>query len=143
MIAEKATTARQIIVTTADFDRLHELVDSPKYRATHATLLAALKEELARCKVVEQGGVPKGVITMHSRVRVRDKEEDEPQTFTLVYPKDADIMEEKLSVLTPLGTALLGMKAGQVVTFDAPGGARKLKVERVLYQPEAAGDLHL
>ncbi len=143
MIAEKATTARQIIVTTADFDRLQELVDSPKYRATHATLLAALKEELERCKVVEVGGVPKGVITMHSRVRVRDKEEDEPQTFTLVYPREADIMEDKLSVLTPLGTALLGMKAGQVVKFDAPGGARKLKVERVLYQPEAAGDLHL
>jgi regulator of nucleoside diphosphate kinase len=103
----------------------------------------ALKDELDRGTVVAPGGVPKGVVTMHSRVRVRDVEEDETETYSLVYPDEADINDGKLSVLAPLGTALLGTRVGDVVEFDAPAGTRRLKVERVLYQPEAAGDFHL
>ena len=70
-------------------------------------------------------------------------EDDEKETYTLVYPDEADINEGKLSVLAPLGTALLGMRVGDIVEFEAPAGTRRLKIERVLYQPEAAGDLHL
>jgi regulator of nucleoside diphosphate kinase len=106
-------------------------------------LLTALEAELDRGQVVDPGRVPKAVVTMHSRVRVRDLGDDGQETYTLVYPDDADINEGKLSVLAPLGTALLGARAGEVVEFDAPAGTRRLKVERVLYQPEAAGDFHL
>jgi regulator of nucleoside diphosphate kinase len=60
-----------------------------------------------------------------------------------VYPDDADVNDGKLSVLAPLGTALLGASVGDVVEFRTPGGVRRLKVERILYQPEAAGDFHL
>ena len=138
-----AIAERNIVITEADFDRLKHLVDSPRYRTTHSILLMSLKEELDRGQVVAPGRVPRGVVTMHSRVRVRDLGDEETETYALVYPDEADINEGKLSVLAPLGTALLGTRVGDVVEFDAPAGTRCLKVERVLYQPEAAGDLHL
>jgi regulator of nucleoside diphosphate kinase len=143
MIAQKPMTANDIVITQADFDRLQGLVDSPRYRASHAASVMVLKEELDRGKVVAAEAVPKGVVTMHSRVRVRDLGTDESEIYALVYPDEADINQGKLSVLAPLGIALLGAKVGRVVRFDAPAGPRRLKVERILYQPESAGDFHL
>jgi regulator of nucleoside diphosphate kinase len=143
MIAENVLTTKEITVTRADFDRLQGLIDSPRYRTTYAPSLLILKDELDRCRVVAADEVPRGVVTMHSQVRVRDLKSDESETYELVYPDDADINHSKLSVLAPLGIALLGTKTGQVVKFDAPAGQRRLKVEKILYQPEAAGDFHL
>ena len=143
MIAQQAMSEKEIVITAADFDRLHGLVESPRYRATHAALLHTLKEELDRGKVVQADRVPANVVTMRSRVRIQDLKDNERETYTLVYPEEADITAGKLSVLAPLGTALLGTRVGQVVKFDAPAGQRRLKVEKILYQPESAGDLHL
>jgi regulator of nucleoside diphosphate kinase len=143
MTAQKTISEKAIVITAADFDRLHGLVASPRFRMTHAVLLHTLKEELDRGKVVSINRVPRNVVTMRSRVRIHDLGNNERETYTLVYPDEADITANKLSVLAPLGTALLGTRVGQVVTFDAPAGQRQLKVEKILYQPEAAGDLHL
>jgi regulator of nucleoside diphosphate kinase len=143
MIAQNTLSTNQIILTEADFDRLRVLLDSPRYRSTQAPLLMALREELDRGTVVPSDVVPGGVVTMHSRVRVRDLKTRESEIYTLVYPDQADIDENKLSVLAPLGMALLGTRVGQIVKFDAPAGQRRLKVERILYQPEASGDFHL
>jgi len=132
-----------LVITEADFDRLKHLLESPRYRATHFASLMVLKDELDRARVVAAHDVPKGVVTMHSRVRVRDVRAGESETYTLVYPDEADILAGRLSVLAPLGIALLGARVGQVVEFDAPAGPRRLKVEKVLYQPEGAGDFHL
>jgi regulator of nucleoside diphosphate kinase len=74
---------------------------------------------------------------------VRDLDTDECEVYTLAYPEEADLAQGTLSVLAPLGTALLGTRAGQIVHVRAPGGVRRLRVERIVYQPEAAGDLHL
>ena len=133
----------KLTMTAPDFDRLKHLIESPQYRVSHGALLMTLKQELDRSEVVPPASVPRGVVTMHSRVRVRDLRTDEPETYTLVYPDEADINEGRLSVLAPLGAALLGTRAGQVVEVAAPAGLRRIKVERVLYQPEAAGDYHL
>ncbi len=143
MITHNVLSRTDIIITEKDFDRLQGVVDSPRYRATHAALLTALKNELERGKVVAVDEVPKRVVTMHSQVRIRDLRTDDLETYTLVYPEEADINDGKLSVLAPLGTALLGTRVGQVVKFDVPAGQRRLKVEKILYQPEAAGDFHL
>jgi regulator of nucleoside diphosphate kinase len=143
MNARTAVAERTIVITEADFDRLKHLLKSPRFRTTHAVLLMALEAELVRGEVVASDHVPDHVVTMHSRVRVRDLDDDERETYTLVYPDEADINEGKLSVLAPLGTALLGTRVGDIIEFEAPAGTRRLKIERVLYQPEAAGDLHL
>jgi regulator of nucleoside diphosphate kinase len=143
LMTTNVSSQDRLMMTAADFDRLSHLLESPQYRASHAALLAALKQELERSEVVPPAGVPRGVVTMHSQVRMRDLKTRETETYTLVYPDEANIDDGKLSVLAPLGVALLGTRAGQVVEVAAPAGLRRIKVERVLYQPEAAGDYHL
>ena len=143
MTTRHTTSGNRLVFSDNDFDRLQRLVESPRYRTTHAMFLINLKGELDRGEVVRADRVPGSLVTMHSQVRVRDLESDEPQTYSLVYPQDADIDAGKLSVLAPLGTALLGARLGQVVSFEAPAGLRRLKIEKILYQPESAGDLHL
>lgn len=145
MVSKAATMdkVKEVVITDADFDRLRHMVDSPRYRGVQSSATSTLKEELGRGRIVATASVPKAVVTMRSQVKVRDMKLDDTQTYTLVYPEEADINEDKLSVLAPMGRALLGSHVGQVVEFDAPGGKRKLKVEKILYQPEAAGDFHL
>lgn len=143
MIAHNIMSGKEIVITEIDFDRLSGLLDSPRYRSTHANRLIALREELDSGTVVPVDTVPKGIVTMHTQVRVRDLDAEESEAYTLVYPEQADINEGKLSVLAPLGMALLGTRVGQVVKFDAPAGRRRLKVQKILYQPEAVGDFHL
>ena len=121
MIAQNVVSTKEIVITAADFDRLRGVLDSRHYRSTQAPLLLALREELERGTVVPADEVPKGVVTMHSQVHVRDLKAQESETYTLVYPDEADINENKLSVLAPLGMALLGTRVGQIVKFDAPG----------------------
>lgn len=134
---------KSVVISEADFDRLSGLVQSRQGRMSYGPLAISLEQELRSGEVVAPTRVPKGVVTMNSKVRVRDLKSDERETFSLVYPEDADINEGRLSVLAPLGQALRGAKAGDVVEVDAPAGVRRIKIERILYQPEAAGDFHL
>jgi regulator of nucleoside diphosphate kinase len=133
----------EVLLNERDYDRLNDLVLSPRLRSTHAQLVTLLEHELLCGTVVAPQSIPKGVVTMNSRVRFRDLGTDERETYTLVYPEGADLELERLSVLTPLGAALLGTRVGDVVECRTPGGVRRLKVEKILYQPEAAGDFHL
>lgn len=144
-MVSKATAekVKEVVITDADFDRLRHLVDSPRYRGVQSNAMSNLKDELGRGRIVAPTSVSRAVVTMRSQVKVRDLKLDESQTYTLVYPEEADINDDKLSVLAPLGRALLGSHVGQIVEFDAPGGKRRLKVEKIVYQPEAAGDYHL
>ena len=134
---------KNVVINERDFDRLNDLVHSPRFRVTHASMVSALERELGKGEVVAPTSVPRGVITMNSKVRFRDLGSGERETYTLVYPSEADVEEHKLSVLAPLGAALLGATVGDVVECSAPAGVRRLKIERILYQPEAAGDFHL
>ena len=143
MMTKTTSAGRAVVITEIDFDRLNQIVESRKYRATHPVFVAGLRRELDRGTIVPALEVAKGTVTMRSRVRVRDLRARERETFTLVYPEEADIDEGKVSVLAPLGMALLGARVGEVVEVKAPGGVRRFEVEEVLYQPEAAGDLHL
>jgi regulator of nucleoside diphosphate kinase len=99
--------ARTIHITKFDMDRLLELIDgvrsSPKFNKVNIDLL---EKELYRSNLVDPADVPKDVITMNSRIRVTDTESGEKMTYTLVFPSDANISENKLSILAPLGMAL-------------------------------------
>lgn len=97
--------------------------------------LAALAGELRRAQVVPRSEIPADVVTMHSTVRVRDMEDGEEETYTLVYPHEADIETGKLSVLAPVGTALLGYRAGDVVEWPVPAGVARLRIEEVASRP--------
>ena len=143
MVARNVIPKAAPVLTDADFDRLKHLLESPRYRSTQAIPLAPLRDELHRGTVVAPAKVPRGVVTMHSRVRVRDPRRKDSETYTIVYPDQANLDEGKVSVLAPMGTALIGAREGSLVEFNAPGGRRRLEVVKVLYQPEAAGDFHL
>ena len=82
-------------------------------------------------------------MTMNSKVLLKDLETGEKMEYTLVYPADADLMENRISVLAPIGTAILGFREGDVIDWKVPDGLVKLEVEKILYQPESAGDLDL
>lgn len=80
---------------------------------------------------------------MNSRVRLSDTSKEKDLIYTLVFPRDADAEAGKISILAPIGTAILGYKIGDIIEWPVPLGIRKVKIEEVLYQPEAAGDFHL
>jgi regulator of nucleoside diphosphate kinase len=101
--------------------------------------LKALRGELHRAIVVAPQDVPDDVITMNSRAEMVDLETGETVIFTLVFPLQANVDEEKISVLAPIGAGMLGYRVGDEFEWNVPGGLRRMKVTKVYYQPEAAG----
>ena len=133
-------TAPPITVSRLDLARLERLLEDPALAALPGA--SALEHELERAEVVEPDGMPADVVTMNSRVRCVDELGGEIHHLTLVYPRDADVDQHKVSVFAPVGAALLGLSVGQSIDWDAPGGRPlRLRVTGIDYQPEAAGDL--
>lgn len=102
-----------------------------------------LEQEMARAEVIASRQAPPDLVTMNSKVRLTDLDTGESLVYTLVFPHDADYKEGRISILAPLGTALLGFRVGDVVDWRMPVGDRRLRIDEVLYQPEAAGHYHL
>ena len=135
---------RVIYMTGYDKDRLTKLIeDIQDSDSQDKNYLTALQEELDHAKVVSSSDIPKDVITMNSQVCLVDQSTQKKEVLTLVFPQDADISQGRISVLAPIGTAMLGYRVGQVFQWKVPVGERTLKVKEILYQPEAAGDYHL
>jgi regulator of nucleoside diphosphate kinase len=135
---------KPIQVTQFDLERLKKLIEDAQhteYRGSDS--LVRLQEELDRAQVVPPQEVAEDVVTMNSTVELLDLETGEEETYTLVFPEYADISRGRISILAPIGTAMLGYEAGDIFEWEVPAGKRRLKVERILYQPEAAGDYHL
>jgi regulator of nucleoside diphosphate kinase len=125
-------------------ERLRTLLDDAKRMNRQGSeYLEGLESELSRGQVVAPAEVPADVVTMNSKVALRDLDTDEEMEVTLVFPRDADLSQGKVSVLAPIGTAMLGYRVGDTFSWPVPDGIRRLKVEKILYQPEAAGDHHL
>jgi len=131
----------QLTVSSLDLHRLEQLLDSlsAEARAAHASLI----EELERAQMVEPGEVPPTVVTMNSTVRFRTEPDGREFERTLVYPGNADGSVEKVSVLAPIGSAMLGLAVGDSIDWPAPrGGTMTVRIMEILYQPEASGQLH-
>ena len=135
---------RTIHITEYDLTRLRDLMrEARRLEPRGNQYLDNLERELARAKVVAPSEVPPDLITMNSRVRLIDLDTREEMVYTLVFPDHADIAQSKISVLAPIGTAMLGYRVGDVFAWEVPDGVRRIQVEELLYQPEAAGDCHL
>jgi regulator of nucleoside diphosphate kinase len=135
------SSAPSITVTRLDLQRLEQLLDSLD---EYTPAAEALEEELSRAQVVGHEDIPAGVVTMNSRVICREEASGKDYHLTLVYPKDAGAGEGRVSILAPVGTALLGLSVGQQIDWPGPGGKPlKLTLLAVEYQPEAAGDFQL
>jgi regulator of nucleoside diphosphate kinase len=133
-----------IEVTKNDAQRLRELLANiGGRRGPDSTSLERLRHELDRAHIVSAHEVGRRVVTLQSRVMLRDEKTRESYTYTLVHPEHADHDAGRLSVLAPIGTAILGYREGDVVEWEVPAGIRRILIQKVLYQPEAAGHEHL
>ena len=134
---------RRIVITRFDKERLEELIAVAEEFSDHGREdLRALAGELTRATVVSPEEVPQDVVTMNSKVVLRDVDTSAEMTYSLVFPKNADVDAGAISILAPVGTAILGYREGDVIEWPVPSGMRRIRIEKVLYQPEAAGDFH-
>ena len=137
-------SARTIYITDLDMKRLRQLVEGTKaWSEKDREYMEDLEEELQRAVVVSSKDVPPDVVTMNSELQVKDLATGKNMIFRLVFPRDADFERGKVSILAPIGTALIGYRTGDTVDWRVPSGIRRLRIEEVLYQPEAAGDYDL
>jgi regulator of nucleoside diphosphate kinase len=131
VLKEKPVRDRPIVITKSDAAKLRELL-AARARAEHdQDHLHELAAELERALIAEPGEAAKDVITMHTRVQVLDLKSGERRELVLVFPREADLSAGRISVLAPLGTALLGNREGDEVEWLMPGGLRQLRIERV------------
>ena len=129
-----------LVLSRLDCDRLDALLEQP---ANAGPQFDALREELARAEVREPQDMPPDAITMNSIARFRDEATGEERELTLVYPREADGSADKVSILAPVGSALLGLRVGDTIEWPVPSGRTiRLRVLSIRYQPESAGDLH-
>ncbi|MCB9673350.1 MAG: nucleoside diphosphate kinase regulator [Alphaproteobacteria bacterium] len=134
-------TLPEIIVTESDHERLTAILRG--LPAQHAVAVL-LRRELDRAEIVESMEVPGDVVTMNSQVVLEDPETGQRHHVTLVYPSAANFDVGRLSILAPVGAALLGLRPGQTIDWPLPSGrVRTIRVVSVDWQPEAAGELDL
>jgi regulator of nucleoside diphosphate kinase len=132
---------QRLLITQADFERLQELiVEARRWEPRGNEYLRRLEQEMEAAHTVLPSEIPADTVTMNSKVRLLDLDSGETMELSLVYPEDADADAARISVLAPIGTAVLGTRAGDKISWPVPDGLRRLKVVQVLYQPEAAGD---
>jgi regulator of nucleoside diphosphate kinase len=129
----------EIVVTEFDENRLRNLLEGAwRWNARDRTHVDHLESELDRAQVVPPADVPPDVVTMNSEIAVRDVDSNDEMIFAVVFPSNANVNRGKISILAPIGTAVLGNRVGDTIEWKVPGRTRRLRIERVLFQPEAA-----
>ena len=143
-MSRRSQQPASIYITEHDHEHLSALIESNRERnASDMEYLLTLEEELDRAVIVDPKEIPADVITMRSQVRLKDLVSGEANIYSLVFPTEANVSEGKISILAPIGTAILGYKRGDTIEWPVPSGLRRIKVDEVLYQPEAAGEYGL
>jgi regulator of nucleoside diphosphate kinase len=123
-----------ILITDRDARRLRPLVRAYKgvKGEVHAENLKRLELELDRAQLVMESEIPADVITMNSTVELEDMSDGEVLIYTLVYPENADASKGRISILAPLGTAMLGYRVGDEIEWPVPGGTIRVLIRRLL-----------
>lgn len=129
----------KIFITQFDYDRLIKLLNKTK---PHDDFDKSLLAELERAEIIDPKDVPSDVITMNSQVRFVDEHGDDWE-YWLVFPEDADLPKQKISILSPIGCALIGYSKGDKITLPTPMGRRQLTVGEIIHQPEREGNFEL
>ncbi|GLT13479.1 nucleoside diphosphate kinase regulator [Vibrio algivorus] len=132
----------EIMISSLDLDRLYDLLESiPRNSVPGVT---ELEKELNRAVVVAPNEIPPTIVTMNSTVQFRVESTNKDFELTLVYPKDVDGDGKTISVLAPVGSALLGLSVGEEIEWPKPGGGSLIvKIMKITYQPERMGEYQL
>lgn len=131
---------RKIRITETDLKKLRAAISEANRTAYRNSIYVnQLEAELERAEILDPRKMPPDVITMNSKVVLTELDTGDPLVLKLVYPDDSTSDEENVSVLAPVGTAMIGYRVGDVFEWDTPGGKSKLRVDKILYQPESHG----
>jgi regulator of nucleoside diphosphate kinase len=131
----------QLQITKLDYQRLNNLILSMKKKSKDDLVnLEVLENEIDRAKKVDPRKIKPEFVTMNSELELIDLDSKRTMKFRLVYPEEADFRQGKLSVLSPLGSALIGYRKGDEISFRVPAGKKKVRIENILFQPEASGE---
>jgi regulator of nucleoside diphosphate kinase len=132
-------TTQTIQITQSDFNKLQDLLHRESaVRPEDKSCRQALSRELLRAKIKPADEIPSDVITLHSCARLRDLASNDVLELTIVLPGEVDVEKGRISILAPLGTAMLGYRRGDAFEWNLPGGQSRFQVEEILFQPEAA-----
>lgn len=131
---------RKIRITENDLKKLREAIsEASRNEYRNSIYVRQLEAELDRAEIVDPRQMPPDVVTMNSKVVLTDLAVGEQMVLKLVYPEDSTTDDENVSVLAPIGTAMIGYRVGDSFEWDTPGGKSKLRVDQILYQPESNG----
>lgn len=132
----KQIEKQTVLMSDLDHKELVSLVEfSRRYRLVREDYLAALERELRRAQVLPHARIPRNTVVMNSLVELRDLDTDELEEYELVYPDEADLARNRISILAPVGTAVLGYRVGDVIEWPIPAGVCRLRVEKVTRRP--------
>jgi len=133
-----------IILNKLDYLRIKKCIeDAQEVRSINAAEAESLMKELNSAEIVEPEKIPSNVVTMNSVVRISFLNTNRQIQFQIVYPREANVKENKISIFSPIATALIGYKAGDQVEWIVPAGLTKIRIDEIIYQPEASGDYNL
>jgi len=132
-----------VVVTVNDYQRLTALIEFASLRTTMAQASLELYNKLKVAKMLSPEKIDKRIVTMNSKVLLRDRNSSREIEITITYPHDAEPRKQRVSVMSEIGRELLGRREGDEVSWRVPKGVGKFVIEKVTYQPEAAGHFFL
>jgi regulator of nucleoside diphosphate kinase len=133
----------RILVTVNDYKRLTALLKFSSMKTETPGIEDRLHNKLTAARMIPQASISGNVVTMNSRVLLKELTSGREIELTIVYPHDADNKERRISILSTIGVALMGQQKGDQVSWEIPGGHGQFEIVKVAYQPEAVGDYHL
>lgn len=134
----------KLIVNRLDYARIKKCIsDAQQFKSINKAEAEKLLNELESAKIVEPEAIPSNVVTMNSIVKLSFLDNNKQVQFQIVYPSQANIIENKISIFSPIATALIGYKVKDEIEWIVPAGLTKIRIDKIVYQPEAAGDFDL
>lgn len=135
---------KKVTLTKNDYTRIYKAItDAKNSKTINSNEAEKLLSELSKAEIVPSEKIDKDVVTMNSEVKLFFENTQKEQSFKIVYPQDANLKKNKISIFSPIATALIGYKIGDEIEWIVPGGMTKIKIVDLIYQPEAAGDFDL
>ncbi len=134
----------KIIVNRLDYARIRKCIsDAKQFKSISNAESEKLLKELDSAKVVEPEKIPSNVVTMNSIVKLSFFNNNKQVQFQIVYPDQANLKENKISIFSPIATALIGYKVTDEIEWIVPAGLTKIRIDEIIYQPEASGHYNL
>lgn len=134
----------KLIVNRLDYARIKKSIkDAKQFKSISNAAALKLMKELDSAKIVEPEAIPSNVVTMNSIVNVSFLNSNKKIQFQIVYPDQANIKENKISIFSPIATALIGYKVNDIIEWLVPAGLTQIKIVKIIYQPEASGNYDL